>query len=95
MKRYVANRILVALLVGSLCLMGYTVMNSVTAELTGTDGMVTISPDVIIRQGNGVNYSFSEVAVIEKLELKSASIEIDDLFEIGAVVSAGYLSNLL
>lgn len=94
MNRYVANRILVALLVGSLCLMGYTMM-SASADLTGTDGMVTISPDVTITQGNGVNYSFSEVATIDKLEVKSASIEIDDSFEIGAVVSSGYLSNEL
>jgi PKD repeat protein len=42
-----------------------------------------------------VNYSFSEVAVISRLELKSASIEINDNFEIGATNSAGYLSNEL
>ena len=78
----------------SVLLMGYTLM-SASGELTGTAGMVTISPDVVIRQGNGVNYSFSEVATIDKLELKSASIEINDALEIGAVTSAGYLSNEL
>ena len=71
------------------------VLTSVSGDLAGTDGMVTISPDVTIRQGNGVNYSFSEVATIDKLELKSASIEINDNFEIGAVTSGGYLSNEL
>ena len=81
-------------ILGSVLLMGYTLM-SASGELTGTAGMVTISPDVVIRQGNGVNYSFSEIAVIDKLELKSASIEINDNFEIGAVTSAGYLSNEL
>jgi len=81
-------------ILGSVLLMGYTLM-SASGELTGTAGMVTISPDVVIRQGNGVNYSFSEIAVIDKLELKSASIEINDGLEIGAVTSAGYLSNEL
>ena len=67
---------------------------SVNAE-TGVAGMVTVSPDVTIRQGNGVNYSFSERAVISKLEINSASIEINDNFLIGATTSSGYLSNEL
>jgi hypothetical protein len=94
MDSYVANRALAILVALSILGLGYTLM-SVSWELTGTAGMVTISPDVIIRQGNGVNYSFSEVAVISKLELKSASIEINDNFEIGAITSSGYLSNEL
>ena len=94
MDSYYTRRIAVLALVCAIGFTGYA-LTSVDADLTGTDGMVTISPDVTIRQGNGVNYSFSEVAVISKLELKSASIEINDLFEIGATTSAGYLSNEL
>ena len=64
------------------------------ADISGTPGKVSISPDVIIRQGNGVNYSFSEVATIDRLQLNQYSIQIDEL-SIGAVTSSGYLSNEL
>jgi len=88
-------KLVTLLMVVALVGVGYLITSQVNAELAGTAGKVTISPDVTIRQGNGVNYSFSEVAVIDKLEVKSASIEINDNFEIGAVTSSGYLSNEL
>ena len=87
------SKLVAIALVCSVCFMGYSLM-SVNADITGTPGYVSVSPDVIIRQGNGVNYSFSEVATIGRLELKPASIQIDNL-EIGATTSAGYLSNEL
>ena len=89
----VGSKLVAIALVCSVCFMGYSLM-SVNADISGTPGYVSISPDVIIRQGNGVNYSFSEVATIGRLELKPASIQIDNL-EIGATTSAGYLSNEL
>ena len=88
------SKLVAIALVCSVCFMGYSLM-SVNADITGTPGYVSVSPDVIIRQGNGVNYSFSEIATLTKLELKSASIELNDNFEIGATTSAGYLSNEL
>ena len=69
-------------------------MMTASADVTPVPGMVVIDSEVTLRQGNGVNYSFSQDAVLTRLELKSASIEIGGL-EIGAVTSAGYLSNEL
>jgi PKD repeat protein len=57
--------------------------------------MVTIDNNVIVRQGNGVNYSFANDATISKLEVKTSSIELNDWLEFGAVTSGGYLSNVL
>jgi PKD repeat protein len=82
------------LLVTSVCLLGYVSM-STRADLTGTNGIVTIDNAVIIRQGNGVNYSFADDATISRLEVRSASIELNDWLEIGAETSSGYLTNVL
>jgi hypothetical protein len=83
-------------LILSVCLLGYVSMSTfVRGDLAGTNGMVTIDNAVIIRQGNGVNYSFADDATISKLEVKATSIELNDWLEIGAVTSSGYLTNTL
>ena len=85
-------------LVLSFCMLGYVSMNtSLTArtDTTGTSGMVTIDHQTIIRQGNGVNYSFASDATISKLELSQASIKLDGWLTIGAVASSGQLTNSL
>jgi len=81
-------------LVLSVCLLGYVSM-STFGQTTGTPGMVSIDSEVIIRQGNGVNYSFADDATISRLEVGQASIELNDWLEIGAVTSSGYLTNTL
>jgi hypothetical protein len=78
----------------SVCLLGYVSM-STFGQTTGTPGMVSIDSEIIIRQGNGVNYSFADDATISKLEVKASSIELNDWLEIGAVTSSGYLTNTL
>ena len=81
-------------LVSSVSLLGYVSM-STFGQTTGTPGMVSIDSEIIIRQGNGVNYSFSDDATISKLEVKASSIELNDWLEVGAVTSSGYLTNVL
>jgi len=94
MNSGVSVKLVSLFLVLSVCLLGYVSM-STFGQTTGTPGMVTIDSEVIIRQGNGVNYSFADDAALSKLEVKSASIELNDWLEIGAVTSSGYLTNVL
>jgi len=81
-------------LVSSVCLLGYVSM-STFGQTTPTPGMVMIDSTVIIRQGNGVNYSFADDATLSKLEVKASSIELNNWLEIGAETSSGYLTNTL
>lgn len=81
-------------LVLSMAMTGY-VITSTRGDLTGPGGALLIDSNVIIRQGDGVNYTFSEDASLTKLEVKSSSIELNDWLEIGATTSSGYLSNVL
>jgi hypothetical protein len=94
MDSRLSAKVVSVFLVLSVCLLGYSLMSS-RADLTGTNGMVSIDSAVIIRQGDGVNYSFADDATLTKLEVKASSIELNDWLEIGAVTSSGYLTNTL
>jgi PKD repeat protein len=94
MDPYYTRRLVTVALICSVMASGLCLVSLTKAE-SGVPGMVVISPDVTIRQGNGVNWSFADRAVISKLELSSTAIEINDNFLIGATTSSGYLSNEL
>jgi len=67
---------------------------SAFADFSGSNGMVTIDSKIIIRQGNGVNYSFTNDIKISKLEIKQTNIKIGT-FIIECNISSGYLSNTI
>lgn len=94
MDSRLSAKLVTLFLVLSVLLLSYSLMSS-RADLGGTNGMVTIDNAVIIRQGDGVNYTFGDTEVLRKLEVKATSIELDDWFEIGASVSSGYLDNVI
>lgn len=92
MDNYVTNRILVALLVGSLCLMGYTVTYA-RGDTVPVEGKMVIAAGIPIRQGDQVEYTFLEDTALDKLELTNTYIELDDEIRFGAhVEGAGHLN---
>ena len=94
MDSAISVRLVTIMLACSIAFTGYVITSS-KADLVGTNGMVSIDNAVIIRQGNGVNYSFADDATISRLEVKTSSIELNNWLEIGAVTSNGYLTNTL
>ena len=89
----ILTRVITIALVCSIGAFGYALMSS-SGGITGTPGMVSISPDVIIRQGNNVNYSFNEVTTLDRFAVGNDYIQVDTL-RIQCTVSVGYLDHIL
>lgn len=90
----ISARLEVIVLAFAVCLAGYTMMEA-RGSPSSAPGYVTFDSTVVIRQGNGVNYSFAAPTQVDKLEVKSASIRINDEVELGATTTAGFLTNTL
>ena len=68
-------------LIGSVCLLGYVSM-STWASPTPTIGKVAISNQVQIKQGVNVSYYFADDAILDKLEIASTYIKLDNKLKI-------------
>jgi len=87
-------RISVGLVAFSFAVAGCVLANA-KSDLTGVDGYLAISPGVIVRQGNGVDYSFADVAILSHLEVTQDSVVLNNWLIIGAEISEGHLSNMI
>lgn len=70
----------------SICMLGHSVMMA-QADVRPVPGQVVISSDVLIRQGDQVEYTFLVDTVVERLEITSSYMEIDNTVRIGISVS--------
>lgn len=70
----------------SVCLLGYVSMSTWSIP-TPTSGKVAISDQTLIKQGANVSYYFASDAYLDKLEVASTYIELDDKLKIATLTT--------
>jgi len=83
---------LVALfMVTVLCTLGYTLM-SAQADMTLVAGKVAVPGDTEFKQGPDISYWFFEDTYLDKLELTTTYIRVNEGLKLGASTSAGHIN---